>query len=88
MNKLIVHIHKHVFASSQDSSVWLRLTRRQILMSPRCLVLPKCLCCGERTKNILFSSVSSRVLSEKIQSVHPETRVSSFPGPISVARVN
>ena len=46
--------------------------------------------CGvvNEQKNILVSSVFPRVLSELIQSVYPQTRVSSFPGLISVAWVN
>ena len=36
----------------------------QIAQSTRCWALPKCLWCGDRTKNILFSSVFSRVLNE------------------------
>ena len=42
----------------------------QSAQSTRCWALPKCLWCGERTKNILFSSVFSRVLKEQTQSVY------------------
>ena len=31
-----IHIHRHVFRSSQDSSVWLMLTSREQPMSPEC----------------------------------------------------
>ena len=34
MNKFRAYIHRHVFHPSQDSSVWLRLTSREQLMSP------------------------------------------------------
>ena len=70
---IYIYIHMHVFRPSQVSSVWLGLTSREQLISPECsrhqvlsFALPKCLWCGERTKNILFSSVFSRVLNERI----------------------
>ena len=58
----------HVFRSVQDSSVWLGLTSREQLMSPECskhqvLSLAKMLVVNKQ-KNILFSSVFSRVLNE------------------------
>ena len=33
---ICIYIHRHVFLPSQDSSVWLRLTSREQLMSPEC----------------------------------------------------
>ena len=78
-----IYIHRHVFRPSQNSSVWLGLTSRERLIwchqgaqqSTRCWALPKCLQCGERTKNILLSSVSSRVPNEWIQSVYTHIHV-------------
>ena len=65
----IYFIHIRVFCPSQDSSVWLELTSREQLMSPECskhqvLSFAKMVVVCERTKNILFSSVFSRVLNE------------------------
>ena len=34
MNKVRAYLYRHVFRPSQNSSVWLRLTRREQLMSP------------------------------------------------------
>ena len=71
LNKWIqsVYIHRHVFHPSHDSSVWLGLTNREQLMSPESSqqqgwAFPKCLWCGERTKDILLTPVFSRVLNE------------------------
>ena len=36
MNKFRGNIHRHVFRPSQDSLVWLTLTRREYVMSPEC----------------------------------------------------
>ena len=62
------HTHIHVFHPAQDSSVWLELMRREQLMSQECskhqVLSVSQNACGERTKNILFSSVFSRVLNE------------------------
>ena len=33
---IYIYIHRHVFRSSQDSSVWLGLTSREQLISPEC----------------------------------------------------
>ena len=36
MNRFRGNIHRHVFRPSQDSLVWLALTRREYVMSPEC----------------------------------------------------
>ena len=60
----------------------------QNAQSTRFWVLLKCFWCVDQTKIFLFSSVSSRVVNQSIQSIYPQTPVSSLPGLISVARVN
>ena len=41
MNKFRAYIHRHVFRPSQDWSLWLGLTNREQLMSPKYWVLSK-----------------------------------------------
>ena len=87
-----IYICGHVFRPSQDSSVRLRLTSGEQLMSPECSKQGAELCqtaCGEQTniKLILISVLQSaqQINSER---AYPQTRVSSFPGLISATRVN
>ena len=59
-----------MFCPAQDSSVWLRLTSREQLMSPECskhqvLSLAKMLVVNKQ-KNILFSSVLSSVSNKRL----------------------
>ena len=60
-----IYICRHVFGPSQDSSVWLRLTSREQLMSPeysKHQMLKMLVMNGQ--KIFLFSLVFSRVLNE------------------------
>ena len=83
-----------MFRPSQDSSVWLKLTSREQLMSPECskhqvVSFAKMFVVWRTNKkySVLISVLRSAqwVNSERI---YPQTRVSSFPALISMARVN
>ena len=57
---IYIYIHIHTFGPSQDSSVWLRLTSREQLMSPECSkrqVLSFCEnACGVMNEQKIFCS--------------------------------
>ena len=57
---IYIYIHIHVFGPSQDSSLWLRLTSREQLMSPECSkhqVLSFCEnACGVMNEQKIFCS--------------------------------
>ena len=93
MNQFRAYIHRHVFRTSHYSSVQFRLRSTEQIKSPECskhqvLGFVKMLVAWSTNQNILVSSLFSRLLHELIHSVYPQTRLSSFPGIISVVWVN
>ena len=79
---------------SRDSSVWLRLTSREQLISTECsmhqmLSFVKMLVVWWTNKKYsVLSSVLQSAQWINLEHIYPQTRVSSFPGLINVARVN
>ena len=82
---IYIYIHRHVFRPSQDSSVWLRLTSREQLMSPdwskhQVLSFAKMLVVWRTNKNYsVLISVLQSVQWIHSERIYPQTRVSSFP---------
>ena len=83
-----------MFRPLQESSLWLRLTNREQLMSPKCskqqvLSFAKMLVVWRTNKNyFVLTGVLQNAQPINSERIYAQTRHSSFPGLISVVRVN